>query len=98
MIDPGSGYLCQQEPVAHFGLGAETAVAAIEVVWPGGVCTTLEAPTIDTLHAVEYPAGRTAADGCDGKGGNLAYADITPVSGPPPSASPSPPPSSSAPP
>ena len=98
VIDAGSGYLCQQEPVAHFGLGAETAVASIEVVWPGGVCTTLEAPTIDTLHAVEYPAGRTAADGCDGKGGNLAYADITPVSGPPPSASPSPPPSSSAPP
>ena len=48
-------------------------MAAIEVVWPGGVCTTLEAPTIDTLHAVEYPAG-AAADGCDGKGGNLAYA------------------------
>ena len=47
-IDAGSGYLCQQEPVAHFGLGAETAVASIEVVWPGGVCTTLEAPTIDT--------------------------------------------------
>lgn len=35
-ICSGSGYLCQMEPVAHFGLGAgEPIIDKIEVTWPG---------------------------------------------------------------
>ena len=35
-ICSGSGYLCQMEPVAHFGLGAgEPDIDKIEVFWPG---------------------------------------------------------------
>lgn len=35
-ICAGSGYLCQMEPVAHFGLGAEEPVIdRIEITWPG---------------------------------------------------------------
>ncbi|XP_066937424.1 cartilage acidic protein 1-like [Macrobrachium rosenbergii] len=33
VIDAGSGYLCQMEPVAHFGLGQDEPTR-LEVVWP----------------------------------------------------------------
>ncbi|KAK7070988.1 Cartilage acidic protein 1, partial [Halocaridina rubra] len=33
VIDAGSGYLCQMEPVAHFGLGNDTPTR-LEVLWP----------------------------------------------------------------
>lgn len=36
IIDGGSGYLCEMEPVAHFGLG--------ELEWRGGGHKTLPAP------------------------------------------------------
>uniref|UniRef100_UPI00398ECAC1 cartilage acidic protein 1 n=1 Tax=Pristiophorus japonicus TaxID=55135 RepID=UPI00398ECAC1 len=35
IIDGGSGYLCEMEPVAHFGLGKDIATH-LEVTWPGG--------------------------------------------------------------
>ncbi|MFB6102586.1 MAG: CRTAC1 family protein [Haloplanus sp.] len=35
IVDAGSGYLCQMEPVAHFGLGAATP-RELAVCWPGG--------------------------------------------------------------
>ncbi|XP_077996351.1 cartilage acidic protein 1-like [Glandiceps talaboti] len=35
VIDGGSGYLCQMEPVAHFGLG-DAVINFVEVVWPDG--------------------------------------------------------------
>uniref|UniRef100_F6SG07 Cartilage acidic protein 1 n=1 Tax=Ornithorhynchus anatinus TaxID=9258 RepID=F6SG07_ORNAN len=35
VIDGGSGYLCEMEPVAHFGLGQDEA-SSLEVTWPDG--------------------------------------------------------------
>lgn len=35
IIDGGSGYLCEMEPVAHFGLGKDEA-SSLEVTWPDG--------------------------------------------------------------
>ena len=35
-IDAGSGYLCQMEPVAHFGLRKEEKVKKIVVQWTNG--------------------------------------------------------------
>ncbi|MEE6486234.1 hypothetical protein FKM82_014549, partial [Ascaphus truei] len=35
IIDGGSGYLCQMEPVAHFGLGKDEPTS-LEVTWPDG--------------------------------------------------------------
>ena len=54
VIDPGSGYLCQQEPVAHFGLGLHSA-AEVTIVWPGGQRTTLTEPAIDQQHVIAFP-------------------------------------------
>jgi hypothetical protein len=31
----GSGYLSQMEPVAHFGIGGDAVVEAVDIMWPG---------------------------------------------------------------
>jgi hypothetical protein len=56
VIDAGSGYLCQMEPVAHFGLGRDRWVDRVEVRWLDGTTYTIETPPSDTLLRVEYPA------------------------------------------
>ena len=54
-IDAGSGYLCQMEPVAHFGLGTDGAIEAVEVRWLDGKITRLVAPEANQLIRVPYP-------------------------------------------
>jgi len=44
VIDPGSGYLCQMEPVAHFGLGSATP-REVTVQWPDGRQRVLDDPS-----------------------------------------------------
>jgi hypothetical protein len=36
LINPGSSYLCSNDPRAHFGLGTAARVDALRVVWPDG--------------------------------------------------------------
>lgn len=56
-ICAGSGYLCQMEPVAHFGLGAEPETdLRVEVVWPDGLMRSMPIPEIDQTYEVDYPA------------------------------------------
>ncbi|MDX1935333.1 MAG: CRTAC1 family protein, partial [Capsulimonadales bacterium] len=55
VIDGGSGYLCQMEPVAHFGLGSVRQVDRVRIVWPGGATAVLETPQIDGTIRVPYP-------------------------------------------
>lgn len=46
-ICSGSGYLCQMEPVAHFGLGPVFPdIEKIEIVWPGDGISPPEASSI----------------------------------------------------
>ncbi len=54
-IDAGSGYLCQMEPVAHFGLGSTPQVEQVEVRWPDGATVTITAPRLNTLLRVPHP-------------------------------------------
>lgn len=56
IIDGGSGYLCEMEPVAHFGLGNDEATS-IEVYWPDGrsVVRPLESADINTAIEILYP-------------------------------------------
>jgi hypothetical protein len=48
----GSGYLCQMEPVAHFGLGPLTKVDQIAIQWPDGTTQTLTPPTVNAQIVV----------------------------------------------
>uniref|UniRef100_A0A8D3D4Q9 Cartilage acidic protein 1 n=2 Tax=Scophthalmus maximus TaxID=52904 RepID=A0A8D3D4Q9_SCOMX len=56
IIDGGSGYLCEMEPVAHFGLGKDVATN-VEVYWPDGrsVARPLEPSEINSVLEIHYP-------------------------------------------
>ena len=56
MIDSGSGYLCQMEPVAHFGIAADSPTAII-VKWPDGKIVTkdLSEADMNQVHRIEHP-------------------------------------------
>uniref|UniRef100_A0A667XYD1 Cartilage acidic protein 1 n=1 Tax=Myripristis murdjan TaxID=586833 RepID=A0A667XYD1_9TELE len=56
IIDGGSGYLCEMEPVAHFGLGKDVATN-VEVYWPDGrsVARPLEPSEINSVLEIPYP-------------------------------------------
>ncbi len=54
-IDAGSGYLCQMEPVAHFGLGSEAEVEAIQIRWPDGQQLSLSRPSVQQLLRIPHP-------------------------------------------
>jgi hypothetical protein len=56
-IDGGSGYLCQMEPVAHFGLGLERTVPPVRITWSDGTCRVLDGLALDDLTQVTYPSG-----------------------------------------
>lgn len=53
-IDAGSGYLCQMEPVAHFGMGQETAIESVTVRWPSGHVRQIDHPAPDQLLRIAY--------------------------------------------
>ncbi len=54
-IDAGSGYLCQMEPTAHFGLGRTEHVDKLVVRWLDGTQTTLTDLDANQLIRVPYP-------------------------------------------
>jgi hypothetical protein len=55
VIDAGSGYLCQMEPVAHFSFSAGDEPERVIVRWPGGEMKVIESPESNRLHQVEIP-------------------------------------------
>uniref|UniRef100_A0A8C9WTS9 Cartilage acidic protein 1a n=1 Tax=Sander lucioperca TaxID=283035 RepID=A0A8C9WTS9_SANLU len=58
IIDGGSGYLCEMEPVAHFGLGNDE-VTVLEVSWPdsSSITRTLQPGEMNSVVEVAYPKG-----------------------------------------
>jgi hypothetical protein len=66
VVDAGSGYLCQMEPVAHFGLG-DASPREVEVCWPDGRRLTLADPSPCTTVECPHPgAGRRPSTECSG--------------------------------
>jgi len=55
VIDGGSGYLCQMEPVAHFGLGRIDTVESVRITWPDGANRTMESPPCRHTVRIPYP-------------------------------------------
>jgi hypothetical protein len=54
-IDGGSGYLCQMEPVAHFGLGEIDEVPIVFIRWTDGVEVYLDDIDANTFVKVPHP-------------------------------------------
>ena len=48
----GDGYLCSDEAVVDFGLGAIKEVDQVEVFWPSGLRQTIQSPKLGTRHLV----------------------------------------------
>ena len=58
------GYQSFMEPLAHFGLGAAAQVDRVEVTWPDGLVTVVEAPAINKRHTLkkENPTSPAVAE------------------------------------
>jgi enediyne biosynthesis protein E4 len=54
-VDGGNGYAGQSTQRVHFGLGASTTIASIQVRWPSGTVQTINAP-IDKITTVQESA------------------------------------------
>uniref|UniRef100_A0A8C1E2P5 Cartilage acidic protein 1 n=1 Tax=Cyprinus carpio carpio TaxID=630221 RepID=A0A8C1E2P5_CYPCA len=65
IIDGGSGYLCEMEPVAHFGLGKDVATS-VEVFWPDGrsVARALQPSEMNKVMEIYYPENEEEATQC----------------------------------
>jgi hypothetical protein len=48
-ISGGSGYLCQNSLIAHFGLGSLSTVDSVSVRWPSGLVEVYPGPPVDAL-------------------------------------------------
>ncbi|XP_059516977.1 cartilage acidic protein 1 isoform X1 [Myotis daubentonii] len=57
IIDGGSGYLCEMEPVAHFGLGKDEA-SSVEVTWPDGKVASRNVASREMNSVLEIPYPR----------------------------------------
>ena len=51
-IDAGSGYLCQMEPVAHYGLRDGETVKSVTIRWTDGTEAVLDAMAENTTHTI----------------------------------------------
>ncbi len=48
-IDAGSGYLCQMEPVAHYGIREGEKNISIDVVWTNGLLETFNVNELNKI-------------------------------------------------
>ena len=58
MVNPGSSYLCSNDPRAHFGLGSVSQVDALNVVWPDGVEEIFPGMTVDQAVVLRKGEGQ----------------------------------------
>jgi hypothetical protein len=56
--NPGSSYLCSNDPRAHFGLGSASRVESISVLWPDGSREDFDGQDADRAVVVRKGAGR----------------------------------------
>ena len=57
LIKGGDSYLSVNDRRALIGLGAIAKVDRVDILWPGGQATTLDAPSINQTHRVVEPSG-----------------------------------------
>jgi hypothetical protein len=65
--EPSSGYLSQNDPRPHFGLGTHKEVDTLTVKWPSGVVQTLEHVKADQFLTITEPGERANSAKLGGK-------------------------------
>jgi hypothetical protein len=58
LINPADGYLCSNDPRAHFGLGAVDRVDRIEIRWPDGSKETFPGGSVNKVRKLRKGGGR----------------------------------------
>jgi hypothetical protein len=51
-VRAGGSYLSQNDPRLHFGLGAESRIAEVEIKWPSGKIETLRDVPADFIYSL----------------------------------------------
>ncbi len=54
-VHPAGGYLSQSSKTLHFGLGKRVKVDRGEITWPSGLVQMIDAPKINSWHAIVEP-------------------------------------------
>lgn len=49
------GFMSSSDRRAHFGLGIESKLAHVEILWPSGILQRIEHPSVDRILTVEEP-------------------------------------------
>merc|ERR1719204_475343 len=62
IIDSGSGYLCQMEPVAHFGLGQLLVADSVRITWTDGTTCDFKPGQIDRVIRVQKNSSMCSGD------------------------------------
>jgi hypothetical protein len=62
VVQPGSSYLCSNDPRVHFGLGDVTRTTALRLVWPDGSAELFPGGEVDRVVEVRQGQGRPAPD------------------------------------
>jgi hypothetical protein len=67
-VQPGSSYLCSNDPRVHFGLGELTRIPRIRVVWPTGSEESFAVGAVDRLVVVRQGQGKPVRQAKEGGG------------------------------
>lgn len=59
-VNPGSSYLCSNDPRVHFGLGQATSIETIHVLWPNGGEESFAGVAADQQLVLRKGEGRAA--------------------------------------
>jgi hypothetical protein len=59
-VTTGGSYQSSSDKRAHFGLGDEASVQAIEIRWPSGAKQTIRIPAVDRIYTITEGKGITA--------------------------------------
>ena len=47
------GFQSSVEPLVHFGLGKQSKIEKLEIIWPDGTKSVIENPSINTVHTID---------------------------------------------
>jgi hypothetical protein len=62
-VASGRGQISQSDLRVHFGLGAATSVAKVEVRWANGDTVEYAVPRVDAILVIDQASGKVSAAG-----------------------------------